>query len=112
VAAARDTVEADFAFHALVAAATDNRYFTSVMGSFGPRAIPRAGLKNPGMAEADKREYLQQVNREHEDIYGAIVRGDADGARAAMRNHIGNGRERLKLRQQLSDNQEKPRRKP
>ena len=44
------------------------------------------------------------MNREHEDIYGAISRGDADGARAAMRNHIGNGRERLKLRQGLSDN--------
>jgi DNA-binding FadR family transcriptional regulator len=47
VAAARDTVEADFAFHALVAAATDNRYFTSVMASFGPRAIPRAGSRTP-----------------------------------------------------------------
>lgn len=112
VAAGRDTVEADFAFHRLVAEATDNRYFTSVMGSFGPKAIPRAGLKNPGMAEPAKREYLQQVNREHQDIYGAIVRGDADGARAAMRNHIGNGRERLKLRQELSDNREKTRRKP
>ena len=112
VAAGRDTVEADFAFHRLVAEATDNRYFTSVMGSFGPKAIPRAGLKNPGMADEAKREYLQQVNREHQDIYGALVRGDADGARAAMRNHIGNGRERLKRRQQLSDNQPKPRRKP
>ena len=112
VAAGRDTVEADFAFHTLVAEATDNRYFTSVMASFGPKAIPRAGLKNPGMAEGAKREYLQQVNREHQDIYGAIVRGDADGARAAMRNHIGNGRERLKLRQELSDNHPKTRRKP
>ena len=37
----------------------------------------------------------------------------ADGARAAMRNHIGNGRERLKARRELSDNNgSHPRRKP
>jgi DNA-binding FadR family transcriptional regulator len=109
--AGRETVEADFGFHAAIATATDNRYFTTVMASFGQKAIPRAKLKNPGQPEAARREYLQRVNDEHEDIYGAIVRGDADGARAAMRNHIGNGRERLKARQ-LSDNHAKQRRKP
>jgi DNA-binding FadR family transcriptional regulator len=111
IAAGRETVAADFAFHTLVAEATDNRYFTSVMASFGPKSIPRARLKYPGMTEGARRDYLIRVNREHQDIYDAIQRGDADGARAAMRNHIGNGRERLKLRQ-LSDNQVKPRRKP
>jgi DNA-binding FadR family transcriptional regulator len=111
IAAGRETVAADFAFHTLVAEATDNRYFTSVMASLGPKSIPRARLKYPGMTEGARRDYLIRVNREHQDIYDAIQRGDADGARAAMRNHIGNGRERLKLRQQLSDNQVKTRRK-
>jgi len=112
LAAGRETVDADFAFHAGIAAATDNRYFETVLASLGGKAIPRAGLKNPEMGPAARLEYLARVNREHEDILEAIVRGDADGARAAMRNHIGNGRERLKLRQQLSDNQKTPRRKP
>ena len=112
LAAGRDTVEADFAFHACIAAATDNRYYGTILSSIGNKAIPRAGLKNPEMDAAARREYLTRVNREHEDILAAIVRGDADGARAAMRNHIGNGRERLKLRQELSDNQAQPRRKP
>jgi GntR family transcriptional repressor for pyruvate dehydrogenase complex len=111
LAAGGETADADFAFHGAIARATDNRYFETVLESFGRKAIPRAGLKNPGMGETERLEYLGRVNREHEDILQAIVRGDADGARAAMRNHIGNGRERLKLRQ-LSDNPDPKRRKP
>ncbi len=110
LAAGTDTAPADYRFHAAIAEATGNRYFTSLMASFGVKAIPRAALKLPHQAPEERRQYLAAVNREHEDIYGAISRGDADGARAAMRNHIGNGRERLKLRQELSDNRS-PRRK-
>jgi GntR family transcriptional repressor for pyruvate dehydrogenase complex len=104
LAAGEDVADVDFRFHLLVAQATDNRYFTTFMGSLGPKAIPRAGLKLPQQDAEARRDYLAGVNREHEDIYGAIARGDPDGARAAMRNHIGNGRERLRLRQELSDN--------
>ncbi len=104
LAASADTSGADYRFHCAIAAATGNRYFMTLMTSFGVKAIPRAALKLPHQAAGERRDYLAAVNREHEDIYGAISRGDADGARAAMRNHIGNGRERLKLRQELSDN--------
>ena len=104
LAAGLETSTADFAFHMLVAEATDNRYYTTVLSSFGPKAIPRAAIKDPGMSADERRDYLSRVNREHEDILEAIARGDADGARAAMRNHIGNGRERLKRRKQSSDN--------
>ncbi len=99
-----DTVAPDWRFHTLVAEAAGNRYFSSLMGSFGPKAIPRASLKLPGLGADELRAYLAAVNREHHDIYAAIARGDPDGARAAMRNHIGNGRERLRLRRELSDN--------
>jgi len=109
--AGRDTVDADFRFHAAVADATGNRYYAGLMASFGPRAIPRAKLKDPDMGPAERLEYLARVNREHEDIFSAILRGDADGARAAMRTHIGNGRERLKARQASSENPNKKRRK-
>jgi len=100
LASGKDTAPSDFRFHELIAEATGNRYFTTLMASFGTKAIPRAGLKVPAMSQAERLEYLARVNREHEDILSAIVRGDADGARAAMRNHIGNGRERLKSRRQ------------
>jgi len=104
LAAGRDTVAADFRFHTAVAQAAGNRYFENLLASFGEKAIPRAHLKLPQLDEASRRQYLAIVHREHEDIFAAISRGDADGARAAMRNHIGNGRERLKVRHELSDN--------
>jgi len=110
--AGTDTGEADFRFHQLVSEATDNSYFEGFMASLGPKAVPRTNLKLPGAAVSHQREYLATVNREHADIFDAIARGDADGARAAMRNHIGNGRERLKRRQELSDNPTTKRRSP
>jgi DNA-binding FadR family transcriptional regulator len=36
------------------------------------------------------------VGREHEDVYDAIARRDPDAARAAMRTHLANSRERLR----------------
>jgi DNA-binding FadR family transcriptional regulator len=48
------------------------------------------------VARLDRAEYLEQVNREHRDIYRAIARGDPDAARAAMRTHLTNSRERLR----------------
>ena len=110
LAAGQETHDADFQFHSLIAEATDNRYFTSFMASLGSKAIPRAHLKLPDAAGDRRRDYLATLNREHEDIFNAIARGDGDGARAAMRTHIGNGRERLKARQQLSDNRKTTRR--
>jgi DNA-binding FadR family transcriptional regulator len=112
LAAGADTAAADYAFHCAIADATGNRHYASLMASFGVKAIPRAALKLPDQTQDARRAYLETVNREHDDIFGAIARGDADGARAAMRNHIGNGRERLKLRQELSDNRGTRRRTP
>jgi GntR family transcriptional repressor for pyruvate dehydrogenase complex len=112
LAAGADTAAADYRFHCAIAEATGNRYFASLMASFGVKAIPRAALKLPHQALEERRNYLAAVNREHGDIFSAISRGDADGARAAMANHIGNGRERLKLRQELSDNRTPRRRIP
>jgi hypothetical protein len=44
--------------------------------------------------------YLERLNREHEDIYNAIARKDAEAARAAMRTHLSNSRERLRRAQE------------
>ena len=44
----------------------------------------------------DHGAYLQRVNHEHEDICAAIERCDPEAARAAMRTHLTNSRERLR----------------
>ena len=43
------------------------------------------------------QEYLQRINNEHRQIYAAIENQDPDGARAAMRLHLGGSRDRLRL---------------
>ena len=42
----------------------------------------------------DRREYLRRVNSEHESIFDALTNRDAEAARAAMRTHLANSRER------------------
>jgi DNA-binding FadR family transcriptional regulator len=43
--------------------------------------------------------YLQRVHGEHESIYNAIHQQDAESARAAMRTHLSNSRDRLRKTQ-------------
>ncbi|MEG0920692.1 MAG: FadR/GntR family transcriptional regulator [Comamonas sp.] len=96
-----ETVSHDLAFHLSIAQATGNRYFQEILQHFGSMLIPRnriAAIDKP----ARDPDYLRRVNREHEEIYAAIERQDADSARAAMRIHLTNSRERLRLAQRLS----------
>jgi GntR family transcriptional regulator, transcriptional repressor for pyruvate dehydrogenase complex len=88
-------VEADFAFHRAVAAATGNRFYLDLMDSLGPMMImlPRTRLGDaysPGDAL-----HVERVQREHDNVAAAILSGDADTARAAMRVHLGGTRRRL-----------------
>ena len=92
----RDTVDADFRFHLAIAEATQNPHFYSLMRHLGTTVIPRARVNSPKLIMEDKRSYLERVNREHREICEAIERGDADSARAAMRLHLINSRERLR----------------
>ena len=100
VEAGRDAVAADFQFHLEVSRATQNPHFTSLMSTLGSMIIPRARLApasegSDGAAETqDLRHYLRRVNAEHESIFDAIANADAEGARAAMRTHLANSRER------------------
>jgi GntR family transcriptional repressor for pyruvate dehydrogenase complex len=94
------SVEADVRFHRLVAEATGNRYFVEMLGQLGNTLIPRARLNTPGLEPERPADYLERVNREHEDIYNAIARRDPEAARAAMRTHLSNSRERLRQTQQ------------
>jgi DNA-binding FadR family transcriptional regulator len=94
-----DTVSPEVQFQLLVARATDNRYFADLMSHLGSAIIPRTRINSAKFAHEDRAAYLARVNLEHEDIYSAIQRQDAEAARAAMRTHLSNSRERLRRAQ-------------
>lgn len=89
-----DAVGPDFQFHLEIARATQNPHFADIMASLGSSVIPRARLDAPADLSAERRSYLQGVNREHQSILDAIAAQDAESARAAMRTHLANSRER------------------
>ncbi|MGY4827667.1 FadR/GntR family transcriptional regulator [Sphaerotilaceae bacterium SBD11-9] len=94
VGAGRDAVAADFTFHSELARATQNPRFADLIGALGMTAIPRARLEAEQPEDADRLEYLKRVHREHESIYDAVAAQDPEAARAAMRTHLTNSRER------------------
>ncbi len=89
-----DTVSPDIRFHLLIAQATGNRYFVDVMRHLGNTLLPRTRLNAAQLPQFELATYLHRVNTEHEHIYEGIARQDIEAARAAMRLHLGNGRER------------------
>jgi DNA-binding FadR family transcriptional regulator len=101
--AGRDTVNPDFRFHHLIALATGNRYFADIMSHLGATLIPRARIDSSRLAREDLPQYLRRLAREHEEIYDAIARRDPESARAAMRLHLTNSRERLRRAQEGSE---------
>ena len=99
------SVASDFKFHVLIAEATANPYFTDILNHLGTTIIPRTRVNTAHLTGSDQSKYLQRVHREHEDIYAAIARGDSVGARAAMRLHLTNSRERLRALHEAYKNQ-------
>ena len=88
-------VEADFAFHLAIARATGNRFYVDLLGSLGPMMImlPRTRLGEAySMTDAS---HVERVQREHDNVAAAVLAGDAETARAAMRLHLGNTRRRV-----------------
>lgn len=90
-----DAVEADYLFHRAVATVSGNRFCLELLDSLGPMMImlPRTRLGDEySMTDA---AHAARVQREHDDIAAAVLAGDPDTARAAMRVHLGNTRRRL-----------------
>ncbi len=101
VEAGDSAVPADFQFHLEIARATQNPHFAQLMAALGSSVIPRARLEAAGAPAADhaadaadRLAYLRRVQVEHESIFDAIAAQDPDAARAAMRTHLANSRER------------------
>jgi len=91
-----DAIAPDFQLHMEIARATQNVHFVELMTYLGTMIIPRARLNTAKVAGEGRREYLQRVNVEHESIVNAIAGRDPEAARAAMRTHLANSRERLR----------------
>ena len=91
-----DAVPPDFQFHMEVARSTGNRHFADLMTYLGTMIIPRTRVNTAQNAPEGRMNYLQRVHAEHESIYHAIRNQDAEAARAAMRTHLSNSRERLR----------------
>ena len=96
IEAGRDAVQADFRFHQAIARATHNKHFQDLMHSLGTGAIPRGRLQSTLPADDKRLVYLRRVHQEHESIFNAIAAQDTEAARAAMRTHLSNSRDRLK----------------
>ena len=94
VEAGRDAVSADFRFHLEIMRATQNPHFAHLLLTLGTAMIPRSRLDAPAEIDEARRDYLRKVNAEHESILDAIAAHDSEAARAAVRTHLANSRER------------------
>ncbi|WP_203136286.1 FadR/GntR family transcriptional regulator [Microbacterium sp. JZ31] len=81
-----ETVDADFAFHRAVAAASGNRYLLTALDRIGARAIvlPSARISDAERDPADAGAVLA----EHRAVASAIRLRDPLAAAAAMRAHL------------------------
>jgi GntR family transcriptional regulator, transcriptional repressor for pyruvate dehydrogenase complex len=96
-------IDEDFQFHLQIALATGNKYFEDVYRHLGRTTIPRTRLDTTQLVPEPGPSYLYRTNLEHRNIVDAIARKDPDAARAAMRLHLTNSRERLKRAGGVSD---------
>jgi len=100
-------LEADLQFHPLIARATGNKYFEDFYRHLGSATIPRSRLDTSQFSTQSSEIYLQQINLEHEYILDAIKRKDPEVARAGMRMHLTNSRERLRRASESADQRSK-----
>lgn len=81
-----ELVEADVAFHAVIARAAGNPVLTSLLASLSTRML-RVRLWHGRAAD----DALDVTREEHRRIYEAIIEGDPELARAAATAHIASG---------------------
>lgn len=94
VAESRLGVDADENFHIAICKASDNQYFSSTRSSMKSNILTGMNLTR-NLSLQRPQERMQLVQKEHYAIYDAILAGDQDAARTAMRSHIENARDRV-----------------
>lgn len=94
LAEGRDAVDEDIAFHAAIAQACGNRFFSMTMAALEPQTRFSIGLVR-SLVGRPRGERLADVCREHAAIEDAIGRQDAKAARHAAEAHLQGGIARL-----------------
>ena len=94
VAAGGDGVAADIEFHRSIARATGNPHFLALWDYLGQ--FLKGTIKLTRTWEAQRDETKQQVLDEHQAVYDAIVRRDANAAREAARKHMEMSSDRIR----------------
>lgn len=87
-------VEEDIAFHAAIAAASGNRFFSMTMNALAEQTRVSIKLIRELSPQPMVRRTVD-VRNEHRAIDDAIRAGDAEGAREAMLTHLRGGLTRL-----------------
>lgn len=82
------SVAADAAFHAAIARATGNSYFSRFTQFLGVRLVPSRRLYLQGDDAKEHQRYARLINHDHEAIYQAIEAGDPAAARRTARRHM------------------------
>ncbi len=93
VAAGRDGVAEDLAFHRAIGEATGNTQFRSVLGFF--EQYLREGMRITRGNEARRADFMEAVRKEHRAILDAIAARDPRAARRAALRHLTQGQQRL-----------------
>ena len=89
-----EAVEADLAFHLAIVRATRNEYFVSIQ-TFLLEHL-RAGILFTRTLESYSKEMMDEVQREHSEIFQAIEARNADLASRLAEQHVLNARRRMK----------------
>jgi DNA-binding FadR family transcriptional regulator len=89
-------IKEDFAFHQVIAAATQNTRFVGFLDYLGRLIIPRQSIRSFEGAPEGPRQYLARIEKEHDVILQAISAHSPKKARDAMRGHLVKSRERYR----------------
>ena len=87
-------VTEDYNFHLAVCLATHNRFYVGMLEFLRENMVMGINLtRNLSLRRSSER--LRLIQSEHAAVVDAIVRGDAEAARLAMRAHIENAKRRV-----------------
>lgn len=94
IASGNDAIKEDLAFHLAIAEASGNPYFARFIKYIGEGVSPSRDIITKHEASVDTSDYLTLIPQEHQKIAQAIEDRDSGAARAALREHLGNSRDR------------------